>query len=211
MDLEQIRREYHGRPLEREELAGQPLDQFNLWINQAVEAEIPDPTAMVVATVADDGQPSQRMVLLKHADEKGFVFYTNLESKKSREIQRNSKVSLHFPWHVMNRQIRICGVAQKLSTTEVLKYFLTRPRDSQLAAAISPQSRVVESRQFLMQQFASLKEKLKNNEVPLPDFWGGFRVVPHEIEFWQGRENRLHDRFVYKKQGDTWSIERLAP
>lgn len=211
MDLEQIRREYHGRPLNREDLKAEPIEQFQLWLQQAVEASIPDPTAMVVATVAPDGRPSQRIVLLKHLDERGLVFYTNLESRKAKDIEANNHISLHFPWHVMNRQVKMSGVATRLGTAEVLKYFLSRPRDSQIAAAISPQSRSVESRQFLMQQFSSLKEKLKNREIPLPDFWGGFRIEPYEFEFWQGRENRLHDRFFYQKKGRDWGVERLAP
>ena len=212
MDIQKIRRDYSGQGLDRDQLSDNPIDQFQTWLQQAIKAQINDPTAMVVATVSPEGQPSQRIVLLKHVDTHGFVFYTNLESRKAREIHHNAKVSLHFPWHVMDRQVKICGSAEKLNAAQVAKYFLSRPRDSQIAAAISPQSRVIESRQALMQQFNTMKKKLMNGEVPVPDFWGGFRVKPVEIEFWQGRENRLHDRFLYRLQTeDQWSLERLAP
>lgn len=212
MDIQKLRREYLSLGLEREQLADDPIDQFQRWLQQAIDAQINDPTAMVVATVSADGQPSQRIVLLKQVDAHGFVFYTNLESRKAQEIKHNSKVSLHFPWHAMDRQVKICGTAAALSVKQVAKYFLSRPRDSQIAATISPQSRVVNSRQLLMQQFNAMKKKLLNGEIPVPDFWGGYCVTPSEIEFWQGRENRLHDRFVYRLQpGNQWSIERLAP
>jgi pyridoxamine 5'-phosphate oxidase len=212
-DLEQLRREYRRDGLSRAQLQADPIDQFRHWLQHAIDANIYDPTAMVVATVSTDGQPSQRIVLLKHVDQRGFVFYTNYQSRKARELGVNSKVSLHFPWHPMDRQVRVCGQAEKVSVAESLKYFLSRPRDSQIAASVSAQSTALQSRQWLLQQFNSMKEKLHNKEIPLPDFWGGYRVIPHEIEFWQGRENRLHDRFVYHLQADkqTWSIDRLAP
>lgn len=211
-DLEALRREYRRDGLERDQLCSHPIDQFQAWLQQAVAAEIYDPTAMTVATVAADGQPSQRIVLLKQVDHRGFVFYTNYQSRKAQEIAGNDKISLHFPWHPIDRQVRICGQVQKISTGESLKYFLSRPRDSQIAASVSAQSSRLNSRQVLMQQFNAMKEKWHNREIPLPDFWGGYRVVPHEMEFWQGRENRLHDRFLYLLQDDgAWSIERLAP
>ena len=212
-DLEQLRREYRRDGLEREQLREHPIDQFRLWLQQAIDAELHDPTAMTIATVSADGQPSQRIVLLKQVDERGFVFYTNYESRKAQELGVNNKISLHFPWHSMDRQVKVCGHADKVSVGESLKYFLSRPRDSQIAASVSAQSRRLQSRQFLMQQFQAMKDKLHNHEIPLPDFWGGYRVIPHEIEFWQGRENRLHDRFVYHLQPESqvWAIERLAP
>lgn len=211
-NLEQLRREYRREGLSRDQLLAHPIDQFERWLQQAIEADIYDPTAMIVATVADNGQPSQRIVLLKHVDQRGFVFYTNYESRKAQEINSNSNISLHFPWHPMDRQVKICGRAEKVPVAESLKYFLSRPRDSQIAASVSAQSRSLQSRQWLMQQFNAMKEKLHNKEVPLPDFWGGYRVIPHEIEFWQGRENRLHDRFVYRLQAEgEWSVARLAP
>ncbi len=212
MDLESLRREYLKGGLRRQELASDPLDQFTLWMQQAIELDVVDPTAMTIATVSKDGQPSQRIVLLKHFDEKGFVFYTNYGSRKADELAANPKISLHFPWHAIERQVKVCGEAVKVSTAESLKYFVSRPKESQLAAAASQQSRVLTSRSFLLNQFESLKQKFSHGEIPLPDFWGGYRVVPKEIEFWQGGANRLHDRFRYLRQEDaSWTIDRLAP
>ncbi|MGI1677679.1 MAG: pyridoxamine 5'-phosphate oxidase [Cellvibrionaceae bacterium] len=210
-NIDQLRREYQRSGLSRDSLASDPFSQFSLWLNQAVDGGVIDPTAMTVATVSKDGQPSQRIVLLKKIDENGFVFYTNYQSRKANELGHSPKISLHFPWHSIDRQVKVCGVAEKIPTTESLQYFLSRPRDSQIAASISAQSRPVSSRQLLMQQFDSMKNKLLNKEIPLPDFWGGYRIVPHEIEFWQGRENRLHDRFVYRKKENDWDIQRLSP
>jgi pyridoxamine 5'-phosphate oxidase len=212
MDLEQLRRDYLRGGLRREDLHSDPIEQFNRWLQQIIDADIKDPTAMTVATVDTQGQPSQRIVLLKQVDQRGFVFYTNYESHKAQDIAHNPKVSLHFPWHILERQVKICGTAEKIPTTESIKYFLTRPKESQLAAWASAQSRPISSRQLLMQQFNAMKEKFSAGEIPLPDFWGGYRVVPHTIEFWQGGSHRLHDRFCYQRQtaGD-WTIERLAP
>lgn len=212
MDLESLRREYLQGGLRRNDLESNPFDQFSKWMQQAIELKIVDPTAMTVATVADNGQPSQRIVLLKHFDEKGFVFYTNFGSRKASELGKNPKISLHFPWHGIDRQVKICGEAQKVSTMESLKYFASRPRESQLAAVASEQSRVLTSRTFLLNQFETLKQKFGNGEIPLPDFWGGYLVTPHEIEFWQGGANRLHDRFRYlRNEDESWNIDRLAP
>ncbi len=211
MDLEALRREYLKDGLEREDLADDPFDQFEKWMAQFLELGLADPTAMTVATVAPDGQPSQRIVLLKHVDQSGFVFYTNYSSRKASEIDANPKISLHFPWHVVERQIKVCGVAEKVSQAESLRYFTSRPKGSQLAAAASPQSKVISSRSLLLNEFERLKQKFREGEIPLPDFWGGYRVVPSEIEFWQGGQNRLHDRFRYSRSGDAWEIDRLAP
>ena len=211
MDLEALRREYLKDGLEREDLADDPFDQFEKWMAQFLELGLADPTAMTVATVAPDGQPSQRIVLLKHVDQSGFVFYTNYSSRKASEIDANPKISLHFPWHVVERQIKVCGVAEKVSQAESLRYFTSRPKGSQLAAAASPQSQVISSRSLLLNEFERLKQKFREGEIPLPDFWGGYRVVPSEIEFWQGGQNRLHDRFRYSRSGDAWEIDRLAP
>ena len=212
LDLENLRREYTKGGLEREQLNENPIEQFKLWMQQTIDAKIPDPNAMTIATVDASGQPSQRIVLLKHLDEKGFVFYTNLQSRKAQELKQNPKISLHFPWYFLERQVKVCGVVESLSAAEVLKYFVTRPRDSQLGAWASHQSRPISSRALLIQQFESMKNKFSKGEIPLPDFWGGFRVKPHQIEFWQGRENRLHDRFEYQlQQNNSWSIERLEP
>lgn len=212
MDLESLRREYLKGGLHRKDLAADPFDQFDLWMQQAIELELTDANAMTVATVGADGQPSQRIVLLKHVDKSGFVFYTNYGSRKARELADNPKISLHFPWHTIERQVKVCGSATKISTAESLKYFLSRPQDSQVAALASRQSSVLSSRTVLMNQFESLKQKFQAGEIPLPDFWGGFRVEATEIEFWQGGAKRLHDRFRYRREADnTWQIDRLAP
>lgn len=210
--LADMRREYTLNGLQRQDLDDSPFVQFERWLQDAVDAGVPDPTAMTVATVDSAGQPSQRIVLLKDMSAKGFVFYTNLGSRKANELEHNSKISLHFPWHVIERQVRICGVAERLSNLEVSRYFLSRPKESQLAAWASQQSRPVSTRQVLMQKFNEVKQKFAEGEVPLPRFWGGYRVIPQEIEFWQGGEYRLHDRFEYQKQAaGSWAITRLMP
>ena len=212
MNLESLRREYLHGGLSLDELAADPLDQFSMWMQQAIELGIGDPNAMTIATVSADGQPSQRIVLLKHFDASGFVFYTNYGSRKADELDTNPKISLHFPWHTIDRQVKVCGETVKVSAAESLKYFASRPKESQIAAIASQQSRVLISRSFLLNQFESLKQKFNKGEIPLPDFWGGYRIKPKEIEFWQGGANRLHDRFRYLLQDDTsWSIDRLAP
>ena len=211
MSLQDNRREYDYGKLSRESLLDSPFDQFKLWMAQAIEADIQDPTAMSVATVSAEGKPWQRMVLLKDFDERGFVFYTNLGSRKAAEIEGNAQVSLHFPWLQLDRQVIVGGRAERLSTVEVMKYFLSRPKGSQLAAWASKQSSRINSRQALETQFEQVKAKFSKGEIPLPDFWGGFRVVPEEIEFWQGGESRLHDRFSFQRDGDDWDIARLSP
>jgi len=211
MSLQDNRREYDYGKLSRESLLDSPFDQFKLWMAQAIEADIQDPTAMSVATVSAEGKPWQRMVLLKDFDERGFVFYTNLGSRKAAEIAGNAQVSLHFPWLQLDRQVIVGGRAERLSTVDVMKYFLSRPKGSQLAAWASKQSSRINSRQALETQFEQVKEKFSKGEIPLPDFWGGFRVIPEEIEFWQGGESRLHDRFSFQRNGDDWDIARLSP
>ena len=212
MDLESLRREYLHGGLNREDLALDPFDQFGKWMQQAIDLKIADPTAMTVATVAENGQPSQRIVLLKHFDEDGFVFYTNYGSRKAQDLDHNAKISLHFPWHTIDRQVKVCGEAAKISTAESLKYFIRRPKDSQLAAIASVQSTVLTSRTVLLNQFEAMKQKFQAGEIPFPDFWGGYRVKAREIEFWQGGAKRLHDRFRYLQGADgEWTIDRLAP
>ena len=211
VDLEQLRRDYTEGGLRRSDLADHPIDQFQVWMKQAVDAELRDPNAMTVATCGNDGQPTQRIVLLKQVSHDGFVFFTNYGSNKAKAISENSRVSLHFPWHMLERQVKITGRAEKLSKADSFRYFSSRPRDSQLAAWASEQSSPVSSRSLLMQQFARMKEKFSEGEIPLPDFWGGFRVVPDSVEFWQGGGSRLHDRFMYRRDGDGWVIRRLAP
>jgi pyridoxamine 5'-phosphate oxidase len=213
MDLQVLRRDYVSGALRREQLADNPLRQFALWMDEAVNADIVDPTAMVVATASRDGHIHQRIVLLKGFDDEGFVFYTNYESRKARDIASNSRVSLHFPWHALDRQVIVNGVARKISSEESLAYFRSRPRESQLAAWTSAQSRPVASRDILDKQFEAISRKFADKEIPLPEFWGGYRVRPCEMEFWQGGRNRLHDRFIYtlEKGGQLWNVERLAP
>lgn len=212
LKLEDYRREYTQGGLARADLADDPLEQFGRWMDQTIKAGIPDPNAMTIATVDGTGQPSQRIVLLKNLDAKGFVFYTNLKSRKAQELQQNPKISLHFPWHMLERQVKVCGQVEPLTTAEVFKYFVSRPRESQLGAWASQQSRPIASRALLLQQFETMKNKFTKGEIPLPDFWGGYRVKPHQIEFWQGGAHRLHDRFQYNLQADGgWAIVRLEP
>ncbi|OFC69544.1 pyridoxamine 5'-phosphate oxidase [Alteromonas confluentis] len=212
MSLSDIRRQYSNAHLTEQELTGHPIALFRKWLDDAIQSDSPDPTAMTVATVDPSGQPSQRIVLLKDVSEDGFLFYTNLGSRKAQELSQNNKISLHFPWFFMERQVRVCGTAHKLPTTENAKYFFSRPKDSQLAAYASRQSQPIATRELLMTQFKQLKDKFANKALPVPDFWGGFRVEPHQIEFWQGGEDRLHDRFEYNKTADgNWTTQRLMP
>lgn len=215
VDLSQFRREYLQDGLSRTVLNPDPVVQFTTWFEQARETAITDPTAMFLATVSSDGQPSQRTVLLKYFDEKGFVFFTNFDSRKANEITDNRKVSLLFAWLALERQVMINGIAARISTAESAKYFMSRPKESQMAAWVSSQSRPLTSRQILLQKFEEMKRKVGQGKVPLPSFWGGYRVEPVEIEFWQGRKNRLHDRFLYSRNSDRnsngWRIDRLAP
>jgi pyridoxamine 5'-phosphate oxidase len=211
VDLATLRRDYRTRPLERGDLAPDPVVQFQQWFTEALDANALDPNAMSVATVGADGQPSLRTVLLKHFDANGFVFYTNLDSRKAREMAGNARVALLFYWAEISRQVRISGTVSRVPVAESLRYFLSRPRDSQIGAWVSEQSRVVEGRQFLETKFNELKARFGAGEVPLPAFWGGFRVAAQTIEFWQARENRLHDRFLYTRSTTGWTIDRLAP
>jgi pyridoxamine 5'-phosphate oxidase len=166
---------------------------------------------MCVATVDEHGQPFQRIVLLKKFDDDGFVFFTNLESRKAIHLAQNAKTSLLFPWHPLERQVAVTGEAEPLSMMEVTKYFMSRPKDSQIAAWVSKQSSKISARQALEGKFNEMKNKFSKGEVPLPKFWGGYRIKPDSIEFWQGGERRLHDRFVYQKNPSGWNIDRLAP
>ena len=212
MNLESQRREYLSGGLSRGDLAADPLTQFYRWMQQVLEAQVPDPTAMAVATVDADSQPSQRIVLLKHFDERGFVFYTNHQSRKALELAGNPRTSLLFLWNSINRQIKICGTAERIGKEESAAYFSTRPRTSQLAAMASRQSSVLESREALLAEFEELDRRYRETDVPLPEDWGGYRVKAHEYEFWLGRPDRLHDRFRYSRgAAEEWIIERLAP
>lgn len=212
MDIHQLRKDYQNDALHREMLAADPMVQFEVWFQQACSAQLPEPNAMTLATVGPDNQPSLRTVLLKLYDENGFVFFTNYGSRKAREIAENHQVALLFPWIPLARQVTITGMAEKISTAESARYFASRPRESQLGAWISRQSSILSSRQLLLQELEKMKGKFLKGEIPLPDFWGGYRVSPRTIEFWQGQTSRLHDRFLYSRQGDnTWTLERLAP
>ena len=210
--LASLRVDYRLGHLEEKDLAPSPFRQFETWFTHALEAGLLEPNAMTLATVDAEGRPSTRTVLLKHWDDRGFVFFTNLESRKALQIAANPNVSLLFPWLPLQRQVAINGVAEKTSTAEVIAYFVKRPFHSQLAAWASPQSRVISTRAILEMKWEEMKRKFREGDVPLPSFWGGYRVVPRDIEFWQGGESRLHDRFLYSRRpGDTWHVERLAP
>lgn len=207
-----FRREYVAGGLSREMLDACPMRQFEGWLEQAVRAGLKDPTAMVLATVDQQGMPWQRIVLLKGLSRGGFVFYTNYGSAKARAIGHNPRVSLLFPWNELDRQVIVGGRVEKMSVAESAAYFITRPRESQIAAWASRQSRPISARALLEKQVRVLQEKFGRGEIPMPDFWGGFRVLPEQIEFWQGGAHRLHDRFLYRRQGDaSWSIEQLQP
>jgi pyridoxamine 5'-phosphate oxidase len=206
-----MRRHYDYGRLTRESLNADPIAQFESWLGDAVREEIIEPNAMTLATATRDGRPLVRTVLLKALDERGFVFFTNLESRKAAHIAENPHVSLLFPWVALERQVVVTGIATKVSLAESLKYFLSRPRESQIAAWVSRQSSAISSRKVLEMEWAKLKAKFSAGEVPLPSFWGGFRVKPETIEFWQGGPHRLHDRFQYTRTDGGWTIERLAP
>ena len=210
-DLADLRREYRCQPLRRKQLDPNPMHQFDRWFNQAMEVEAMDANAMSLATATASGEPSLRTVLLKYYDERWFVFYTNLGSRKSTEIGENPRVALLFYWHELHRQVEVVGAAERVTAAENISYFRRRPRDSQIGAWVSRQSHPLSARALLEQKFAEIMDKFAKGEVPWPSFWGGYRVVPQSIEFWQGREKRLHDRFRYRAGESGWETERLAP
>ena len=209
MSLADIRREYLGEPLSETDSDPDPFRQFAIWFEQVREIE-PDPTAMALATATRDGRPSVRTVLLKAVDDKGFVFYTNYNSRKAREIAESGRASLLFYWRSVERQARIDGVVEKVSGAEADAYFATRPLESRWSVYASQQSDPIESREALESRF-DVARQVYGETVPRPEWWGGYRVIPDEIEFWQGRSNRLHDRLLYKKHADGWKRQRLAP
>jgi len=212
MNVSGLRRSATGFALDREDLHDDPIEQFEDWFSYACETVPMDPNAVSIATVDEHNRPTSRTVLLKYFDERGFVFFSNFESAKAEHIEANPNVALLFFWSEAARQVRIQGTAEKIPVSETLKYFVSRPRGSQIGAWVSAQSSVISSRSLLETEFQKLKNKFKNKEVPLPSFWGGYRVVPTVIEFWQGRRNRLHDRFRYAREDDgDWTIARLAP
>ncbi|MBB2742225.1 UNVERIFIED_ORG: pyridoxamine 5'-phosphate oxidase [Microbispora rosea subsp. rosea] len=205
-----LRHSYEGEPLLESGMAADPVTQFALWFADAVAAGLPEPNAMVVATSSAGGRPSARTVLLKGFDERGFVFFTNYESRKGRDLGENPRACLLFPWHPIRRQVRVEGAVVRLPREDSAAYFHSRPYGSRIGAWASRQSAVVESREQLDARFRELAERWPQ-DPPLPDFWGGFRVVPAEVEFWQGQTDRMHDRLRYRRTGGTWTLERLAP
>jgi pyridoxamine 5'-phosphate oxidase len=212
VDLEEMRRAYGLGELLEGDVDPDPVAQVRRWLDDAVSFGIAEPNAMVIATADADGSPSARTVLLKHLDEHGFVFYTNRQSRKGDELAVNPRCALVFPWHAMERQVRVEGTADELSTDEVEAYFRSRPRESQLGAWASQQSQPVPSREELDLQYASYDRQFPEGmEIPVPYFWGGYRVRPDVIELWQGRTGRLHDRLRYRRTGDTWTLDRLQP
>lgn len=212
MAFSDLRREYMQRGLEEAELAEDPFTQFQLWFDAAVAAELPEPNAMTLATATKDGRPSARMVLLKQMDDRGFVFFSNYESRKGKELAENPRAALIFFWVDLERQVRVEGSVEHVSAEVSAEYFHSRPHGSQIGSAASHQSQVISGREVLERRAAELEAEYPDSEIPLPDFWGGFRVIPESVEFWQGRLNRLHDRLRYRKDDNgAWVVERLSP
>jgi pyridoxamine 5'-phosphate oxidase len=205
-----MRESYESSFLLEEDCDANPFHQFDKWFHHAIDIKLPEPNAMTLATVGKDGQPSARIVLLKSFSRHGFIFYTNYESRKGKQMQENDKVSLLFWWQ--ERQVRIEGVVNKVDRAAAETYFHSRPKGSQIGALVSPQSQVLENRNILEERFKELEHEYRGKEVPLPENWGGYIVTPNLIEFWQGRLSRLHDRIQYARIAeDSWKIERLAP
>lgn len=210
-EIAAMREEYGSREMHRAEMLENPFTQFEEWFSEARNAKLHEPNAFTLSTIGLDGCPASRTVLMKFFDENGFVFYTNYGSAKAKEIEAIPKASLLFPWLQLERQVRIEGSVEKVSASESLKYFVSRPRESQIGAWVSDQSSVIDSRALLLNKMAELNSKFEGGDVPLPSFWGGYRVRAERIEFWQGGKGRVHDRFVYSRTGNGWSIDRLAP
>lgn len=210
-DVSNLRKEYARSGLHESGLAADPVEQFRLWISDAFDANLVEPNAMTLATASPEGAPSARVVLLRGFDERGFVFYTNYEGRKGGEIAVNPRAALVFYWGGLERQVRIEGNVSKLAEEESDSYFASRPRGSRIGAWASEQSEVLERREALEERVEKLEEKYPGDEIPRPPFWGGFRVRHEQVEFWQGRESRLHDRLLYKCRGDGWEIVRLQP
>ncbi|MCY0920276.1 MULTISPECIES: pyridoxamine 5'-phosphate oxidase [unclassified Streptomyces] len=212
LDPAAMRKQYRSQLVDVDSLADDPMAQFSLWFQEAADANLFEPNAMVVSTATPDGRPSSRTVLLKQFDERGFVFFTNHGSRKGRELDANPYASLLFPWHPIARQVIVTGTAARIGRDETAAYFRSRPHGSQLGAWASEQSRVIGSRAELDRRYAELAERYPEGEqVPVPPEWGGLRVVPDAVEFWQGHENRLHDRLRYVREGGKWRVERLCP
>jgi pyridoxamine 5'-phosphate oxidase len=206
-----LRHEYVSQPFNESQVAGDPVTQFKKWFDEAALSEQPDAEAMTLSTATIDGRVDARIVLLKGCDDRGFVFFTNYESRKSREIMANPRVALTFYWHALHRQVRIEGLAEKVTSEESEEYFQTRPRGSQIGAWASPQSEEIVDREALERRVDVIETRFKDRPISCPPFWGGYRVKPEMVEFWQGRENRLHDRILYTLGDNGWRISRLAP
>lgn len=212
MNFKNLRREYLSRPLHLKNLNPNPMEQLRIWIKDAIDANVIEPNAMVLATADSQGRPSSRTILLKEIDEAGLIFYTNYESRKARELDENPFASFTFYWKELERQLTIDGRVEKISEEHSKTYFSTRPRESQLGAWSSKQGTIIPSREILDKTFEYYKKEFAGKEVPKPVFWGGYRLIPDRWIFWQGRENRLHDRFLYlREHNDEWRIERLSP
>lgn len=211
VDLSKIRIEYSKRELEQENLKESPFEQFQKWLDEAIRAKIREPNAMALATASSSGRPSNRMVLLKDFSEKGAVFFTSYESRKAKEINENPRASAVFFWKELERQVLMEGGVEKISYDDTLAYFSGRPRGSQLGSLASHQDAVIPSRKILEQEYSRLELLYKDKEIPVPAHWGGFRIIPSAFEFWQGRSDRLHDRFRYTLENDNWKIERISP
>jgi pyridoxamine 5'-phosphate oxidase len=211
MILADLRKDYSLAGLAEKDLARDPFRQFEKWFAEAEAAKIVEPNAMVLSTAARDGRPSSRTVLLKAVDGRGFVFYSNYESRKGRELEANARATLLFPWIAMERQILVEGAVSKVAREESEAYFHSRPRASQLGAWVSAQSTIIPDRRVLDDSLKALEQKYAGQEVPMPPYWGGWRLAPEAVEFWQGRRNRLHDRLRFRREKDAWIIERLAP
>jgi len=212
MDIASIRKDYKLKSLSEKEVTSQPFDQFGIWFKEAIDAEVPEVNAMVLSTSTLEGKPSARVVLMKDFDNCGFVFFTNYQSHKGQELADNPLASLTFFWPQLERQVRIEGTIEKVSQEESVEYFNSRPFESRVGAWVSAQSSKINTREELEEKFEVLFDKFqKQGEVPKPDFWGGYRLKPDFLEFWQGRPSRLHDRICYEAKGNTWEIYRLAP